>query len=67
MENKSYGGGIGVLGILQIIFIVLKVLGVGVVANWSWWVVLIPLWIELGIIALVIIIDVIISIISISK
>ncbi len=42
MDNKNvnYGGGIGVLGVLQIIFIVLKVLGIGAVANWSWAVVL---------------------------
>lgn len=66
MDNKNvnYGGGIGVLGILQIIFIVLKVLGIGVVANWSWAVVLIPLWIDLGLIAVILIICAIIVIIG---
>ena len=52
MNNKATvttSGGVGVLGILQIIFVVLKVLGIGEVATWSWWVVLIPLWIYLGI------------------
>lgn len=52
MNNKATvttSGGIGVLGILQIIFVVLKVFSIGEVATWSWWVVLIPLWIYLGI------------------
>lgn len=30
------------LGVLGLIFIVLKVLEVGVVATWSWWLVLLP-------------------------
>ena len=34
-------------GVLTVIFIVLKVLGVGVVAGWSWWWVLSPLWISI--------------------
>lgn len=33
------------LGILALIFISLKLAGVGVVATWSWWLVLSPLWI----------------------
>lgn len=33
-------GGIGFTGILQIVFIVLKLCGV---INWSWWLVLLPL------------------------
>lgn len=45
MNNKSSGGGLGLLGVLQIIFIVLKCVGV---INWSWWVVFIPLWIDLA-------------------
>lgn len=52
MNNKTTAtksGGIGVLGILQIIFVALKVFSIGEVATWSWWVVLIPLWIYLGI------------------
>lgn len=43
--NKNNSSGIGILGILLIIFIVLKLLNV---INWSWLVVLIPLWISLG-------------------
>lgn len=46
MDDKSNasGGGITFLGVLQIVFIVLKLCKV---INWSWWLVLIPLWIEL--------------------
>lgn len=40
MENKN--GGIGFFGVLTLIFITLKLLGV---IAWSWWWVLAPLWI----------------------
>lgn len=52
-SNKSSSGGIGTLGVIQIVFIILKCTGL---INWSWAAVLIPLWIELGIVALVILI-----------
>ncbi len=43
MSDSSYnGGGIGFWGLLTIVFIVLKVLGK---INWSWWIVLLPLWV----------------------
>lgn len=35
----------GILGVLQIVFLVLKLTGL---ITWSWLVVLIPLWISLG-------------------
>ena len=44
MDNTN-AGGVGILGVLLIIFIVLKLVGV---INWSWLLVLVPLWIELG-------------------
>lgn len=47
--SSSSGGGIGILGVLQIIFIVLKCLKL---IDWSWKVVLIPTWISLGLVAL---------------
>lgn len=47
MNNKSSIGGIGTLGVLQIIFIVLKLVGV---IDWSWPVVFMPLWIDIGVI-----------------
>jgi len=47
MENKSAGGGgIGFFGLLLIVFITLKLCGV---ITWSWAMVLMPLWIEIGI------------------
>ena len=44
MDNSS-SKGMGIIGVLQIIFIVLKLVGV---INWSWWLVLIPLWIDIA-------------------
>lgn len=38
------------LSILALIFIGLKLAGIGVVATWSWWWVLSPLWIPLAIV-----------------
>ena len=49
MEKKSYGGGMSTGGVLQLIFIVLKLTGV---ISWSWVWVLAPLWISFGIMAL---------------
>ena len=54
MSNRDSGGGrtgIGFMGALQLIFIVLKLCKV---IEWSWWAVLIPLWIELALCVLVI-------------
>ena len=50
MEKSSSGGGIGLSALLQVAFIVLKLLKV---INWSWWWVLAPTWITiiLGIVA----------------
>jgi hypothetical protein len=46
-NNSSTSGGIGFLGLLTILFIGLKL---GHVINWSWWWVLSPLWMPIGII-----------------
>lgn len=43
-KNSSSSGGIGFTGVLLIVFIVLKLVGV---INWSWLWVLSPLWISL--------------------
>lgn len=55
MENKS--GGIGFFGVLALIFITLKLLGV---IAWSWWWVLAPIWIPSAI-AIVIVLAVVIQ------
>lgn len=57
IENKNYEG-IGFIGLLQILFIGLKL---GNVINWSWLWVLSPLWLPLLIIILIAIIIVIIQ------
>lgn len=45
-SSSSSSGGIGFVGMLTIVFIVLKLIGV---ITWSWWWVLSPLWISFGI------------------
>lgn len=57
-NNSSSYAGIGVVGVLEIIFIVLKLVGV---IDWSWWIVLIPLWIDLGMSFILVLIVFIIS------
>ena len=52
-ENSNSYRGVGFFGLLQIVFIALKV---AKVIDWSWWLVFLPIWIELGIIILLIII-----------
>lgn len=52
-DNESSKGGIGFAGLLQIAFIVLKLCGV---IKWSWWWILAPTWIPIGIMLLAILI-----------
>jgi phosphoglycerol transferase MdoB-like AlkP superfamily enzyme len=40
-QSESKSGGIGVLGLLGVAFVVLKLTGV---IDWSWWWVTIPFW-----------------------
>lgn len=47
-SKKSSRGGIGFVGVLQIIFIVLKLCNV---ITWSWLWVLAPIWIWAGVLA----------------
>ena len=43
-NRNSNSSGIGICGVLTIVFVVLKLVGV---INWSWLLVLCPLWIEI--------------------
>ena len=61
MSSKSSSGGTSILTVLQIIFIVLKLLKV---ITWNWWTVFIPTWIGLGIFALFFIVIFIIALFS---
>jgi hypothetical protein len=45
-ESSASSGGISFTGLLTIVFITLKLIGI---INWSWWWVLSPLWIGLGV------------------
>ncbi len=40
-RNYKMGGGIGFFGLLALIFITLKLTHV---IDWSWWIILLPLW-----------------------
>lgn len=48
-SSSSSGGGIGFLGLLQIVLITLRLLDV---IGWSWWLVMLPTLIPLGFAAL---------------
>ena len=58
MDNKSSGGGIGFVGLLTIVFIVLKLLGV---ISWSWVWVLSPMWISPIIVVILLVVIVMIK------
>jgi hypothetical protein len=47
MSNKTIVS-FPILGILGLIFVTLKLAGIGSVATWSWWWVLSPFWIPLA-------------------
>ena len=65
MSNKSnsssVGNGIGFTGLLTIVFIILKLLGK---ITWSWLWVLSPIWINVGIVCIVLIIAFAIALLS---
>lgn len=50
MGSNEKRTGLGLLDVVQIIFIVLRCIGV---IDWKWWQVLIPLWINLALIVVV--------------
>lgn len=45
MNKKTSSSGLGLTGVLTVVFIVLKLVGV---INWSWWWVLSPILIDIG-------------------
>ena len=56
MSSGSNRNGMGVLGVLQIVFIVLKLCNV---LQWSWWMVFIPAYISAGLTIILIVVAVI--------
>ena len=53
-EKTSNSGGIGVLGLLGVLFVALKLTGF---IDWSWWWVTLPFW---GVMALVLLITILV-------
>ena len=53
---SSSSGGVGCLTVIGIVFVILKLIGT---IDWSWWYVLMPFTIELGIFIVVILVFVI--------
>jgi hypothetical protein len=51
--QTSTNSGIGFFGLLAVLFIGLKLAGIGVVATWSWWWVLAPLWAPLALVIVI--------------
>jgi hypothetical protein len=49
-DNNKTSSGIGLGGVIFIVFLILKLAGIGQVANWSWWWVTSPLWIPVAIV-----------------
>lgn len=49
MKNKqtTYQGGTNLGALVFIVFLILKLAGIGQVATWSWWWVTSPLWIPI--------------------
>lgn len=45
MSKESKSSGLGILEVLQVVFFVLKLTGL---IDWSWGLVLVPLWIDIG-------------------
>lgn len=61
-ENKTtVNGGVGFFGLLQVVFIALKV---AKVIDWSWWLVFVPTWIELGLCLIIIIVALVIAVMA---
>lgn len=49
-NNNASSGGLGLGSVLTVIFVVLKLCGL---IDWSWWWVLSPIWISIGLAAVV--------------
>jgi len=52
MGRMSSNGGVGVAGILGVVFVTLKLTGV---VDWSWWIVTLPFWGGFAVVVLVVV------------
>lgn len=66
MSNQTTppSGGLSFLGALTILFIALKLLGL---TTWSWWIVLSPFWIPVGVFGLCVILYIVLTAIDVGK
>lgn len=55
-NSSSASGGIGITGLLTVLFVALKLIphGDGHMIDWSWWWVLAPLWMSVAVWVLVV-------------
>jgi hypothetical protein len=60
-NNSSSSGGIGILGLMFLIFMTLKLTGF---INWSWWWVTAPLWGGFALLGLFVLVVFVISILK---
>lgn len=49
-NSSNSSGGVGILGLLGVVFVTLKLTGY---ISWSWWLVTLPFWIGIPILALI--------------
>ena len=66
MSNQK-ASGIGIGTVLFCIFLVLKLAGIGQVANWSWWWITSPLWIPILLGLAIVVVAVLLAIITGTK
>lgn len=62
-SDKKQSSGMGLSVTVFLIFLILKLAGIGDVADWSWWWITSPLWIPIALILCLSIITVIIKVI----
>ncbi len=49
-NNSQSKAGTGVVGVVQIVFIILKLTKTGTISNWPWWMVMLPFICTLGLV-----------------
>jgi len=49
-KQQTTSHGIGLCGLIFVVFLVMKLAAIGAVAAWSWWWVTAPLWVPAGLV-----------------
>lgn len=60
-RGEASTGGISVLGLLGVIFVVLKIIDVKPVGDWSWWWVTAPFWGGLALVGAIMLVVVLVA------